>query len=1057
MRRPLPAFLPVLFLCVSLFAHAQQTGIINRAATSAGGRAVLDPNGDGYTSVTAAGFGGNDVSNSEITFLAVPSFSIEPFGDLRRGPNHLYSDFVPDHTNNGVYMHYTGSNLLFRFRMGSVMSGSKGYSILMDTDGRFGSGGAHADPNYIAATTGTNGNPGFEIEIVLETNSRIAIYNVDGSSTPVLVKAYSNWQDMSQVSVAGTFDNGDPDFLIDFYIPFADLQAAPFLLTAGSSLRFAATTVMSPQAAIGGPKSDIYGLPDEGYANTNTQYEEYIKAQPPVQLNGSGFGSMCTEAPVLNGPIGVGTVAVTGTWTKSTLSGAAGTASITVYRNGVAAGTVTGVASGTAWMLNDVVVSNGDVITAKAQAAGESMCLSSASVKAASCTPSNRPSLPVLTCANNYGKGVSGNNLASGWTVYVENLTRGTVETNLSAPAQFTSSGTSPNITWNYAGGCNGGPNMPSGTYKVYYMNASGCVSEPVYFCLATGTGSSNNLAGTAATPVILTPLTPGTTALSGTGEANSAVSLSVNGTTVQTVTASSTGSFQFSNLSLANGDNVQVMNVLNTGTVSTSKCIASSVVYAVSCISQPPILATDGNGELAGGAAITGYAGAAAGSTVRVYTSAHVLVATTTVQAGGSWSSAHAATMPAPFVAAAGTTYYATVQNGSCTVSAAAAQALAVTGTANTRCGSITGPVAAGASSISGTLSGAFTTTTVTLYLDGVAIGNTTTNTTAWGPLAVNTGMGNTLYPNGVLTIGIRETGKGEVSCPASAVTIACAAPPAAPVVTPASFSTVQNQSVTYTITNAVAGQFYGIADAATGRSLATGAWATSNGSLSISTNAFAAAGTYNVIVKATSLSGLTVCTSTPAMATVAVSSILPVRFVSISAGREAAGNRVRWMVAGEENVSHYVVERSLDGNRYEAAGRVNYTPASSPINAYAFLDAVTPAGKIYYRIREVDTDGRVHYSPVAVLRTEGEAVARLFPNPATSTAAVYIFSEKEEKLQLSVFDAGGRDIHRQSVSLQRGANTVPVTIVPVLAKGTYSVRLATAGWLQHHQLVIQ
>ena len=88
---------------------------------------------------------------------------------------------------------------------------------------------------------------------MLETNSRIAIYNVDGTSTPTLVKSYTNWQDMSQISVAGTFDNGDPDFFIDFYIPFSDLTASPFNLTTSTPLRFSATTVMSPQAAIGGP------------------------------------------------------------------------------------------------------------------------------------------------------------------------------------------------------------------------------------------------------------------------------------------------------------------------------------------------------------------------------------------------------------------------------------------------------------------------------------------------------------------------------------------------------------------------------------------------------------------------------------------------------------------------------------------------------------------------------------------------------------------------------------------------------------------------------------
>ena len=234
---------------------AQIPGFINRPATSAAGRTVLDPNSDSYTSASTSGFGNNDVINSELSYKGIKAYSIEPYSDLRRGPNHSFSDFVPDSSGNGVYHHFSvAQNMQFRMRMGSIMPGSKGYSILMDTDGKFGASGANADPNYLPATTGTNGNPGFEIEIVLETNFRIAIYNVNGTSSPVLIKQYTNWQEMSQVSIASTNDNGDPDFLIDFYIPFSDLQAAPFNLTAATTIRMCATTVMSPQAAIGGPR-----------------------------------------------------------------------------------------------------------------------------------------------------------------------------------------------------------------------------------------------------------------------------------------------------------------------------------------------------------------------------------------------------------------------------------------------------------------------------------------------------------------------------------------------------------------------------------------------------------------------------------------------------------------------------------------------------------------------------------------------------------------------------------------------------------------------------------
>src|SRR5881394_2737276 len=83
-------------------SFSQLPGFINRQATSVGGRAILDPNGDGYTSASTAGFGNNDVVNSELLYTGLKAYPVEPFGDLARGPNHNFSDFVPDTAGSGV-------------------------------------------------------------------------------------------------------------------------------------------------------------------------------------------------------------------------------------------------------------------------------------------------------------------------------------------------------------------------------------------------------------------------------------------------------------------------------------------------------------------------------------------------------------------------------------------------------------------------------------------------------------------------------------------------------------------------------------------------------------------------------------------------------------------------------------------------------------------------------------------------------------------------------------------------------------------------------------------
>ena len=1050
----------ILFFSLTVFiASAQIPGFINRQATIAAGKSVLDPNGDGYTSATTAGFGNNDVANAEILYNGIKAYSIEPYGDLRRGPNHSYSDFVPDSAGNGVYHYFSAAqNLLFRMRMGAIMPGSKGYSMLLDTDGKFGATGANADPNYLPNTTGTNGNPGFEIEIVLETNFRIAIYNADGTSSPVMVKQYLNWQDMSQVSIASSNDNGDPDFLIDFYIPFSDLQAAPFNLTAVSPIRICATTVMAPKAAIGGPRSDIYGT-------SGDSYEDFINGQPACNLFNNPANcptAMCTNAPLINSPIGTGTVNISGTWTKGLLPGAATTATITIYKNGTLVGTVSNVPSASAFTLNGIVLANGDIIIAKALATGETMCLTSNAVTASTCNASNRPATPILTCTSG-SKGLEGTNLNTGWTVHVNNLTTNVFDNNGSNSTTLfgSSTGTSPNITWVFSGGCSSGAPLNSGSYKIYYSNiTTGCISLPAYFC-AVGNGGSA-LAGSLTVPVISSPsnsvFTTGTKSITGTTDANATVYLYVNSNNIQTVAATG-GTFTFSNLNLLVGQQLYMVTELNTGTVSTSKCANQTAVFTVSCYTKAPFINADNNNQITAGLPITGTSNDAVGSTIRVYTSANVLVATTAVQANATWSTGNAGTTPALYNAVAATAYYANAQNGTCGLSANSGTYTATAATLAARCGTITGPVTAGALGISGTLTGSVSTTTVNLYLDEELIGTIVTSGATWGPITVNNSPTNTLYPNGVLRIGVQESGKQEVACPASATAISCSPTPVAPTYTPATTSISRNQSVTYTISNAVSGTFYSVADSTTGNPYAIGKWATANGALSITTNNFTVGGTYKVFFKSTSLSGVTQCSAVSSIGTVIVSTIaLPLTLIHFKGKKQAAGILLDWATASEIQVNRFEIERSNDGSLYEKIGTIQAAGNSNTNKYYSFTDLLPFNTDNYYRLKMVDDDGKYSYSNVVVFKggqLTNMLVDKIKPNPFRDVINIELALQQPQQLTIQLVDMTGRVELSSNYAGKAGVNKIVLNNLGNLSAGVYFIKIITADTLEQQKLL--
>jgi hypothetical protein len=130
-----------------------------------------------------------------------------------------------------------------------------------------------------------------------------------------------------------------------------------------------------------------------------------------------------------------------------------------------------------------------------------------------------------------------------------------------------------------------------------------------------------------------------------------------------------------------------------------------------------------------------------------------------------------------------------------------------------------------------------------------------------------------------------------------------------------------------------------------------------------------------------------------------------LPVHLTSFTAQLQAQGVRVNWTTASEYQHAFFRVERSLDAQQWQVLTQVASQGTQLPVHAYNWLDATAPNGTVYYRLRQVDLNGQVAYSPVvSIVKTASEV--SFFPNPVINQ--VTFTSPHETTLILS--DALGR-----------------------------------------------
>ncbi|RXK57716.1 T9SS type A sorting domain-containing protein [Lacibacter luteus] len=1021
--------LTVIATLLSFSLNAQTPGLIVRPAGGTG-PVVLNPNQNYYTSATTAGYTTNDITQSEILYKIIKPIMAEPTGDLATGPTGGYSDIVKTVDNSGCYIFNDGTNLLFRLRIGGIVSGAKAYNILIDSDNKLGATGSSADPNYVAPTNSGNGNPGFETEIALETgsNGRVAIYNVDGIINPTASSTYSLTTNQL-ISVALSRESGDADYFYDFFVPLSALG-----ITGSTPIRIVISTNTNPGSAFQGTRSDIYGLDDSQFSNTTDAWEYFGENSPGFTLNdvtsgGSGPSPICTAAPTVNSGIAAGSnINITGSWTRLDATKPS-TATISVYKNGVLAGT-TSATSGVAWSYTIASVVAGDVITAKAQATGESMCLVSNSVAVTSCVPANisTNTTTVITCITN--KGIQGTKPANA-RIKLYTIAAGGNLVLLADDATTTNKitynqTTDPSGTvWEYNSTNNGGPNaactggpndMTNASYVITVIESGKCESAPAFSCLT--------LTQTAAPTITQTVLYEGST-VSGTAVAGTTVRLLVNGFIVSTTTATG-GVYSFSNQAFKTGDVVSVRSQ------TTGECISNATSLTVTCFTSTPIINTDSQGNLTALATtVTGTSSEPAGTTIRVYNASNVLQGTSTVQANGTWSVTVTALVNA-------TGYYATAQNGTCAVSANSTTATARTAT--TVCPTITGSYVEGNTTVSGTIPGPFTGT-VYLYQDGGLIGSVALTVQSSWTIIVN--VATPLYAGGVLTTGAQTTGGTLNRACASTTTVSCSAP-STPSVSPTSSTIAVGQTVTYTVSNTESGTLYIVADATTEANYATSQFG-NNGSETFTTTTFNSPGTYTVSISADKLSGTACVTSSSA--TVIVMGALPVQLLSFSGNLANGQAQLQWRTSSEINTDHFVIERSVDGRTFAAAGKVNAAGNSAIEMRYSFADPSLTATVYFYRLKMVDADGSFAYSSVVKLQQNQSQKITVSPNPFNAVIQINATVAKSGVADIRLVDQYGRVVYQTVRTVVQGTNSIQLAKLPALPAGHYLLQWHSNG----------
>ena len=125
-----------------------------------------------------------------------------------------------------------------------------------------------------------------------------------------------------------------------------------------------------------------------------------------------------------------------------------------------------------------------------------------------------------------------------------------------------------------------------------------------------------------------------------------------------------------------------------------------------------------------------------------------------------------------------------------------------------------------------------------------------------------------------------------------------------------------------------------------------------------------------------------------------------------------EGFATRLDWQTATETDNKGFHIERSPDGLRWETLGFVAGQGNSSSAISYTFLDEQPIPGRNYYRLLQVDFDGKEAFSPIAQVELSSlPGKLTIYPNPIAAGTDCTVTST-QEIWALRLLDVTGRPV---------------------------------------------
>ncbi len=180
-----------------------------------------------------------------------------------------------------------------------------------------------------------------------------------------------------------------------------------------------------------------------------------------------------------------------------------------------------------------------------------------------------------------------------------------------------------------------------------------------------------------------------------------------------------------------------------------------------------------------------------------------------------------------------------------------------------------------------------------------------------------------------------------------------------------------------------------------------------------------------------------------------------LPISFLSFTAQKVSDGVSLKWETTNELNNLKFIIERAGDDQKFVDIGSEDGRGNSTKRNAYYFKDISPVSGNNYYRLKQVDFDGKTEDSKIIIINIIG--LVTMFPNPASRNLTI-MFGENssaDKTANIRFVNAIGKVISEQNPTVSKNDNQIILENLPA-SNGVYYLEIIYQGTRTVKKIVI-